>query len=254
LGTNALQAMRDRAGQVWIGVEAIPLDPEFWPGATDLGPGRYAKIVVRDTGEGIAPDVIGKIFDPFFTTKPRGEGTGLGLSTVFGIVKQHGGAVWVESTLGQGSEFVVLLPSAEKAVATEGIPVETAVGGVERILFVDDHEQLVRAAVRLLEPLGYSVRATTKSAEAWQWLLADPNAFDLLITDQTMPELTGLELVERVRTVAPKLPVIVVTGYSLVSLEGPAARLQIDRVLSKPIGRQALAEVIRQTLDARRAR
>ena len=196
LCTNAAFAMRASGGVLDIDIGEFNAS-----GSKDcprgIKPGSYVKLTVRDTGTGIPPDTLDKIFDPFFTTKGQGEGTGLGLSVVRGIVNQHGGHVTVESVPGKGSAFTVYLPKATGGLRTDETGDDRIPTGSERILFVDDEEALTEMAEDLLVKLGYMVTARTNSSKALALIREDPSRFDLVITDQTMPNLTGIELAKR---------------------------------------------------------
>jgi CheY-like chemotaxis protein len=209
-------------------------------------------ITVSDTGHGMSEAVMARIFDPFFTTKRPGEGTGMGLAVVHGIVKSLKGAVSVSSQPGKGSIFTVYLPIAtsetERTVQEETLPLPR---GRERILFVDDERSIVEMATTILERLGYNVTALSSSTEALALFASIPEAFDLVITDQTMPDLTGAELTKRIRAVRKDIPVILVTGFSETVDADRARRMDIQQLLMKPIIKQELAEAIRKVMDER---
>ena len=212
LCTNAAHAMRENGGRLSMALDEVNVEPG--QGNGELAPGAYARLTVRDTGIGIAPDVISKIFDPFFTTKGVGEGTGMGLAVVYGIVKGFNGDITVESESGKGSTFTVLLPKIESETVSEPIATQSVPGGKERVLFVDDEELLVELGAKMLERLGYRVTATNDSAEALRLFPESPSRFDVIITDQSMPHLTGLRLAEQALKVRPEMPIIICTGHS----------------------------------------
>jgi CheY-like chemotaxis protein len=191
-----------------------------------LAPGPYARLTIHDTGHGMESEVLEHIFEPFFTTKAVGEGTGLGLAVVHGIVTNHGGAITVTSVPGQGATFTIYLPCVDDA-PVEGLPEVSVLRGHERILFVDDEEALARWGQLTLEPLGYHVVACTSSTEALRLFQHAPQAFDLLITDQTMPGMTGEVLAREVWRIRPELPIILCTGTSLTMTPVKAERLGI---------------------------
>jgi CheY-like chemotaxis protein len=219
----------------------------------DMEPGTYMKLTVKDTGTGIAEEIRQRIFEPFFTTKEPGKGTGMGLSVVYGIVKAHGGAVTVQSEIGQGSTFAVYLPRAQKLdVKKEETTVSALPTGTERILFVDDEELLVEMAQNMLESLGYAVTVAQHPTEAWNLFLEDPSRFDLIITDQTMPDITGLTLAQNMLRVREEMPVILCTGYSEMVSADKAKEAGIRAFVMKPVMKKELAETVRRVLDGRK--
>jgi CheY-like chemotaxis protein len=205
---------------------------------------------VSDTGHGIPPEVKDRIFDPYFTTRETGVGTGLGLSVVHGIVKNHGGAISVYSEPGKGSSFNVYLPKVD----VEAMEVSTAKGdlptGDEHILLVDDEETLVLIGRRMLEHLGYKVSARTSSIEALEAFRETPERFQLVITDQTMPNMTGEVLVKEMMQIRPDIPVVLCTGFSHLVDQKKSKRMGIHDFLMKPLVMRDLAETIRKVLDA----
>ncbi len=249
LCTNAAHAMEATGGTLTIRLDRIKFDGDS-PGAfNDLKPGYYLKLEVADTGHGIPLKVMDNIFDPFFSTKARDKGTGLGLSVVHGIVKSHGGSVQVSSELGTGTVFSVYLPvvaSEEKADAVEDAAVN---GGTERILFVDDEPSIVLLGKKLLERMGYRVTAESDSLRALDTFRRGPDQFDLVITDKTMPRMTGLELAAKMIALRPDVPVILCTGFGdEIALE-EAQAIGIETTLNKPINRKAMLQTVRKVLD-----
>lgn len=254
LCTNAADAMQDQDGILEVRLADIKISPQearFYPA---LHPGSYLQMTIKDTGHGMERAVIERIFDPFYTTKGRGKGTGLGLSVVQGIVKSHGGALTVESEVGKGSVFEVFLPRIFCVEPSLSLPVDLpARGGKERILLVDDEEDLVFAGKKMLERLGYDVVAGTDSSEMLKLFRADPDNFDLVITDQTMPHLTGEMLAREMLALRADLPIILcsglgVSGNSGVSLERARA-VGIRELVTKPFEREEMTRVIRRLLD-----
>ncbi|MGC8493574.1 MAG: PAS domain-containing hybrid sensor histidine kinase/response regulator [Syntrophobacteraceae bacterium] len=252
LCTNAGHAMRDKGGVLEVMLDDRVLGDDEARHYDGLQPGAYVELRVRDTGGGIEPGIIDSIFDPFFTTKKQGEGTGLGLSVVHGIVKSHGGTINVQSTLGEGAAFTVLIPALpgnhlheEKATA-DHLP-----GGRERILVVDDEPALVKMTGRLLSKLGYDVVTRTGGLEALDVLKHqhDAKPFDLVITDMTMPHLTGEDLVRELSKCGIAVPVILMTGFSEKIDVEKAKNLGIEGFLMKPIVSKDIAETIRKVLD-----
>jgi CheY-like chemotaxis protein len=215
----------------------------------DMEPGLYMRLAVRDTGSGIVPDIMDKIFDPFFTTKKTGEGTGLGLSVVMGIVKQANGYVTAESVVGKGSTFTVNFPKAENEPGTEQADYEDIPTGHERILFVDDEEALVEMGEDILVELGYEVAGRTDSREALAHFRLDPSRFDLVITDQTMPDMAGIELASYLLAIRPDIPIILSTGFSHAVDEESARTVGIKGFIAKPLTRNEIARTVRKVLD-----
>lgn len=249
LCTNAAHAMRKKGG-----ILEINLENEFIRSAgvnrfDGLAPGHYLRMSVSDTGPGIPPGIIDKIFEPYFTTKDPGEGTGMGLALIHGIVKSYGGDIRVESKVGQRTTFHVRLP----VVATEifrAVEQKAEIpGGRERILFIDDEETAVAAIQSLLARLGYQVTARTNSLEALRVFRSKPRAFDLVITDMTMPHMTGKALAGELMSIRPDIPVILCTGYSEQIDEKTAREMGIRAFVMKPIVMKDIAETIREVFD-----
>ncbi|OPY70846.1 MAG: Blue-light-activated protein [Syntrophorhabdaceae bacterium PtaU1.Bin034] len=249
LCNNAAYAMREKGGTLSLELSDFVVE-ETGDGSEGMRPGTYLRLTVRDTGTGIPAEDMDRIFDPFFTTKDE-KGAGLGLSVVHGIVGQTGGHITVESEPGKGSAFNVYLPklSAKRRGAMGGA--QTAPTGRERILFVDDEELLVESGKGLLEGLGYTVTATTSSLDALRTFSSDPHSFDLVITDQTMPDMTGVELAKELTDVRPGIPVILVTGFSYVIDSEAAEKAGINAFAMKPLTKGEIADIIRKTLDAK---
>ena len=248
LATNAGRAMREKGGILSI----ILTDTDFEPDSpvTDpvTEPEKYVALVVKDTGVGMSPDVMARIFEPFFTTDGVGEGTGMGLAVVYGIVKSLRGTITVESEPGIGSTFRVFLPVAPTDGESEGRKVQEAPTGTEHILFVDDEDLLVEWGQAALERLGYTVTVLTDSTEALSLFSSDPSRFDLVITDQTMPKLTGLQLARNLLTIRSNIPIILCTGHSDSVSPQKVKEAGIKEFLMKPLGKQALGEAIRKVL------
>ena len=248
LCTNAAHAMRLEGGLLDVKLLDEDLDRQL--PCPDLLPGPYVKLLVHDTGCGMDRVTLERIFDPFFTTKTLGEGTGLGLSVVHGIVKGYGGAVTVQSEPGKGSTFSVYLPRIQMAA---GKPLEEGMGplptGGERVLFVDDERLLAELGTKMLAPLGYTVTTKTSSWEALEMFRADPWVFDLVITDQTMPRLTGVQLAKELLSIRSDLPIILCTGFSESITQERAREIGISELLMKPLALKDLAESIRRVLS-----
>lgn len=249
LCTNAAHAMRESGGVLDIALTTIELDKNNAAVFAGLEPGSYLKLTVQDTGHGMDRATLARIFDPYFTTKGMAEGTGLGLSVVHGIVKNHGGAVSAYSEPEHGSTFHVYLPRLGGDTPIEGKPTRSLPRGTERILFVDDEKAIVDLAREVMEQLGYTVTASMSSQEALDLFRAQPHSFDLVITDLTMPQLTGLSLTNEILRIRPDLPIILCTGFSEGIDRDRTRLLGIRRILKKPLLIRDLAEIIRQVLD-----
>jgi PAS domain S-box-containing protein len=250
LCANAAHAMGKSGGTLAIDVGSVSFSsPKDAPDPT-LNLGRYVKLSVSDTGEGMPPEVAGKIFDPFFTTKKPTEGTGLGLPVVQGIVANHGGAITVWSEPGRGSIFTVYLPEymGEKNLTSRERDAETP-RGHERVLFIEDEEPLAQVGGEMLAKLGYTTTCKTSGREALALVRQDPHRFDLVITDQTMPGMTGLELAKELRVIRPELPIILCTGFSNQVDARSAQQTGISAFVMKPLTRTEIAKTIREVLD-----
>ncbi len=241
--------MGEQGGILEVRIEDLTLDAEFTDRFPGLRPGQHMKLTVSDTGHGISPNLMDRIFDPFFTTKKKGEGTGMGLSVVHGIVQNHGGIINVNSEPDKGAEFNVFLPSLEKMDAGEAITETKLSRGNERILFVDDEEPLVELGINLLGGLGYQVTGMTSSQEALTLFGNSPDQFDLMVTDMAMPKLTGEGLAREVLKIRPDMPIILCTGFSASIDEEKALALGINAFINKPILRKNISETVREVLD-----
>ena len=253
LCTNAHHAMLDQGGILSLSLECLDLRTISEMVDDDLKPGRYIKLSVADTGIGMPPEIIDRIFDPYFTTKEIGVGTGLGLSVVQGIVKSHNGAIKVDSKSGNGTTFDIFLPSVGIEQAIEVEDHQYIPHGNERILFVDDEELLVELGKQMLKHLGYSVVATTDPQEALKLFEKEKDAIDLIITDLTMPNMTGDILVKKILQIKPNLPIIMCTGFSERIDQKRAVELGIRSLLEKPIQVSDMANTIRKLLDENKA-
>jgi PAS domain S-box-containing protein len=250
LCTNATQAMDDKGGVLTVDLVDIKLDSEFISDYPELKPGTYINLTVTDTGCGMVPDVLDKIFDPFFTTKEKSKGTGMGLSVVHGIVHSHGGIIYISSEPGQGSTFRVLLPSIERHLKPEDRTEKPIPKGTERILFVDDELAIVNMGKKTLESLGYDVVIRTSSIEALEFFKTQPDRIDIIITDLTMPNMTGEELSKELMQIRPDIPIILCTGFSARMDEKKAMDIGIRAFVSKPILKRDIAETIRKVIDS----
>ena len=249
LCTNAVYAMAEGGGVMGVTLMDVVLDAASLSGHPGIKPGPFVKLTVSDTGHGIPSEVVDRVFDPFFTTKQSGEGTGLGLSVVHGIVRSHGGIVAMASEEGKGATFDVFLPAVEWTTDPESSIDKSLAGGTERILFVDDEPPLVNLGKEMLESLGYHVVARTSSIDALEAFKAGADRFDLVITDMTMPHMTGDRLAGELMAVRPDIPVILCTGFSARMDEKRAAAVGIRAFLAKPILKQDMARTIRRVLN-----
>lgn len=251
LCANAAHAMRGDGGTLAIRLDSVDVDQRKAEALGAPAPGRYHRLRVSDTGKGMPLEVARRAFEPYFTTKRPGEGTGLGLATVHGIVADHGGAVEIDSATGQGTTVSVYLPTTEDGVRRREPEAHAPTEGTERILAVDDEPELLRVTTEMLTGVGYSVTATSDPQMALDLLTHDPHGYDALLTDQSMPGLTGLQLAGHARDLRPGLPVLLVTGYGHDLGDETMVAQRVDRILSKPYGVLELASALREALDAR---
>ncbi|MCB1694464.1 MAG: response regulator, partial [Pseudomonadales bacterium] len=219
-------------------------------GDPDLAPGNYIRLRVADNGSGIDPEIQERIFEPYFTTKEQGRGTGMGLAVVHGIVRNHGGDIKVHSEVGKGTAFDIFLPLREsRAGSTKTQVAHDAPSGTERILVVDDEAMIAEVMKRILEQLGYCVSSFTSSEEAFEHFASDPYNYDLVVTDMTMPGMTGDVLAERVNAIRPELPLILCSGYNEHLSYERLKRFGVREFVKKPAGVQVWAEAIRRAID-----
>ncbi|MBW2028445.1 MAG: PAS domain S-box protein [Deltaproteobacteria bacterium] len=249
LCTNASHAMRENGGVLDVSLGAVQLDDEFIAKYPDLKPGPYLKLSVSDTGCGMSPQVMKRIFEPYFTTKDKGEGTGLGLAVVHGIMQSYGGTITVESEVGKGSTFTVYLPKIEREIIEEPELDGSIPTGNEHILFIDDEPSLVEIGEQMLRHLGYTVTCRSSSLEALNLFRAKPDEFDLVITDMTMPHMTGDRLARELLRLRPDVPIILCTGYSERITAEDAKRMGIKAFTMKPLVMKSLGVTIREVLD-----
>lgn len=251
IATNAVQAMND-VGQLTIRGSEYEVKEATQGVLGELMEGRYGVFTIKDTGVGMDATILPNIFEPYFTTKPMGRGTGLGLSMVYGIIRSHKGNIKVTSIKGVGTTFNLffpLVPTAEYERVTEEAGQKIA-RGKGRVMLVDDEAALVEMGETILRLLGYSVTSTTSSREALSILLEDPSLYDLLITDQTMPTMTGTELIESIRMVRPDMPVLLITGYNSRIDKGNAAAFGIEHFYMKPLEMHEFAQAVRAAMGS----
>ena len=249
LFTNAAHAMENKGGILEFSLKDIVMDRGVNREKLGLEPGNYIEIKISDTGTGIAPEIIGFIFDPYFTTKGPGEGTGMGLATVHGIIESYGGKILVDSKPEQGTVFTIYLPVTRKRQEHRPYQPEMLPAGKERILFVDDEAPIAKMGGKALERLGYTVSIRTSSIEALELFRTKPNEFDLVITDMTMPNMTGDRLAIELMKIRPDIPVILCTGYSKRISEESASEMGIKAFAYKPVVKADLAKTVRKVLD-----
>jgi len=248
LCTNAAHAMQEKGGVLDIRLEQEHVDVSRTINTFTLGVGNYAKLTISDTGCGIEASIMEKIFDPFFTTKVPGKGTGLGLSVVYGIVRDHGGAIDIVSEPGKGTAVSVYFPLEETKKSLPEQATEPIPGGSECILLVDDEAALTELGCLMLTSLGYHVTSRTSSIEALEAFRARPDSFDLVITDMTMPNMRGDDLARELLKIRPDIPIILCTGFSEMISEEKAKSIGIRRFVMKPLFKNHLAKAIREVL------
>ena len=244
LCSNAADAMAASGGVLRVVLaqaaqESAPSGPDFGPAS-----GSFFKLLVSDTGEGISASDLERIFDPYYTTKEVGKGTGMGLSVVHGIVRSHGGAIQVRSQKQAGSEFEIRLPAAESSVKAGSGPDLPLSRGQGRIMLIDDEAPIVKLNQKRLESLGYQVSSQTDPRSALALFEADPHQFDLVVTDMTMPHMTGDQLARHMLKIRPDIKIILCTGYNSKISGKSAAELGIACYMEKPVEIQQLAEAV----------
>jgi len=249
LCTNAFHAMEETGGKLDISLKEVTLSTKDLKHEPDVEAGTFVQLSVSDSGPGILPGIEAKIFEPYFTTKGIGKGTGMGLAIVHGIVKSNGGFISLYSEPGEGATFHVFLPVIEKELLPEVLDVEPIPIGHEHILFIDDEEILAEMGKSMLEKLGYEVTVRSNSIEALETFKNQPDLFDLVITDQTMPGITGADIARRMVQIRFDIPIILCTGYSTVISEEKAKSMGIKEFALKPLSKKDLAVLIRKVLD-----
>jgi PAS domain S-box-containing protein len=250
LCTNAYHAMRGQGGLLHIELDAMELAASIDAAFHALPPGKYIRLTVADTGHGMTADVLAHIFEPYFTTKRAGEGCGIGLSTVHGIVKEHGGEIFVYSEPGKGTTFQILFPPADAGAKHTTLRPESLPRGNETILLVDDDQALVDIGRQLLESLGYTVEGWTSAEDAIAAFRGGPERFQLIITDMTMPEVTGDRLARMIHQIRPTIPIILCTGFSYSLTTGALDKSHFKTIVMKPLTLEELAGAVRKALDS----
>ncbi len=251
LCTNAYQAMGEDGGILSVSLNPVQLDHNFAHSNPPLQEGEYIRLMVNDTGSGIDKTIQERIFDPFFTTKRKGVGTGLGLATVHGIVTELNGSISVESEPGEGTSITVYLPKIKNrsSINSEKKPINIPAGKGEHILIIDDDHMLLKMTDQMLRKIGYRVTAKHSSREALDTFMKDPDSFDIIFTDQVMPEMTGAQLAKKILAVRPEIPIIIATGFSEKIDPESARALGIRKFIQKPFTRTILAETIREVIE-----
>jgi len=250
LCTNAYHAMRDSGGTLSIELDNIEITPKNHSTSDSYMPGKYVKLEVRDTGHGMDKKAMEKIFNPYFTTKEIGKGTGMGLAVVDGIVKKHNGFIKVSSEIGHGSTFQVFWPAIEKDDSIK-IPEKNnteLVKGSEQIMLVDDEPNLLDTSQAILKKLGYKAIVFNDAQSALQAFTQDPYLFDLVVTDMTMPQMTGDKLAIKMLEIRKDIPIILYTGYHESITENMIREIGISKYVQKPITGQKLSVLIREVL------
>ena len=254
LCTNAGHAMKEEGGVLDVALDEVFLQKDDLISYSDLKVGAYLKLTVKDTGTGIRRENIERIFEPYFTTKGKGEGTGLGLAVVHGIVKDHGGDIKAYSEAGKGTTFYVFLPLREEIRSpVHGESTEPPPTGSEKILFLDDEEDLVNIGKLTLERLGYSVTGVTSVEKALEFFRSSKESYDIVITDKTMPKMTGFGFAREIRSISPDIPILLCTGFKEKEDEDKFKDLRINAVITKPINKREIAFAVRKVLDKKPA-
>jgi signal transduction histidine kinase len=250
LCANAAHAMKDTGGILEVALDEVLPDAESSSGQNNLKPGVYLRLTVSDTGYGISPAVMKRIFEPYFTTKKTGEGTGMGLAVIHGIVKNHNGDISVYSEPGKGTSFHLFFPKIEGKTGPDSKLTEKVPGGKERILLVDDEKALTEMGTQMLKRLGYEVEGISNAVTALETFRLEPDRFQLVISDLTMPHMTGIQLAEEIKKIKPDIPIIICSGYSASLTEKQINALGISEFIMKPIVKSELAQVVRNVLDS----
>lgn len=240
--------MAEKGGILKLELSSVMITEDHIKRYHDIRPGFFVKLKISDSGAGIDSRIIHRIFDPFFTTKEKGKGTGMGLAIVHGIVKNHGGDIIVQSRLGKGSTFTILLPEVTRKDRGEQKPYLDLPCGNEQILLVDDEKSLLNLGQKILTSLGYNVVVKNDSLDALETFRQSPDFFDIIISDQTMPHMTGYHLATKILEINPTIPFILCTGYSDTITSEKVEAAGIKSLLYKPIIKRELAEAIRKAL------
>jgi PAS domain S-box-containing protein len=249
LGTNSAHAMENTGGLLEVNLLNVDLGPKDAAKFGELEPGRYVELVVNDTGHGIDAATLERIFEPYFTTKTKEKGTGMGLAVVHGIVKGHNGGIKVKSKPGKGTSFEILFPRTASEMQFDTVQLKALPTGGERILYIDDEETLIDLGENMLAKLGYHVVTRTSPIEAIEAFKVNPDKFDLVISDMTMPNMTGDILAKKLMEIRPDIPVIICTGFSEQISAEKVKAIGISGFLMKPLTIRELARTVRKVLD-----
>jgi CheY-like chemotaxis protein/anti-sigma regulatory factor (Ser/Thr protein kinase) len=251
LATNAAHAIGLSGGIIEVHVDSVDVHADTAASGPDLRPGRYVRLMVRDNGSGMSPDVMARIFDPFFTTKPVGQGTGLGLSVVHGIMQSCGGAVRVQSEPGIGTSFHLYFPAVRDAAPADGTAVNAALpGSGQHILLIDDEDSLVRLGTIMLTRQGYRVTGCTDPIAAIREFRRGPHEFHAVVTDLSMPGMSGFDCARELLVTRPDIPIVLTSGYLRPEDEAGAKQIGIRAVITKPAALDQLAEILSQVVVA----
>ena len=250
--TNAFHAMQNSGGLLTIRLDEIQLNTESLDDTTDsqLAPGHYACLQISDTGVGMPPEIHERIFEPYFTTKAPGKGSGMGLAVSHGIINSFGGEIFVKSKVNEGTDISIFLPIVDAADQTLDIDIsKPPSGNGEHVLIVDDEEGIANMEAVLLERLGYVSTTRVSSIEALEVFRAKPERFDVVVTDMTMPDLTGIQLSKRLLQIRPDIPIVLCTGYSEQVTLDKIRKIGIRELIFKPVLRKDIAVAIRKALN-----
>jgi signal transduction histidine kinase/ActR/RegA family two-component response regulator len=251
LCTNAAHAMGDTSGILKVELHNVDLSVKKAAQYPELNPGSYVKLSISDTGHGMDSETLDRIFDPYFTTKEQDKGAGMGLAVVHGIVKGHGGVIQVKSKPDKGTRFDILFPVMDRQMESETAELKALPNGNEHILFIDDEETLIDLAKSMLKKLGYRVKTRTRPDKALEIFAAAPHKFDLVISDMTMPGMTGDSLASELMKIRSDIPVIICTGYSERINEQRARDLGVKGLMMKPFTIRSLSKTVRDALDGK---
>ncbi|MDM8517957.1 response regulator [Desulfobacterales bacterium HSG16] len=251
LCTNASHAMEAEGGILKISIKKVVANDETIAQYNEIMPGQYLQLTVKDTGCGIEPDIRDRIFDPYFTTREIGKGSGMGLAVVLGIVKNHDGAISISSKSGKGTTVEVVFPIIEEEPQPEKKSSDEIQSGSERILFIDDEYALVKMGSEILARLGYQVEIETNPVDALNLFCVSPFRFDLIVTDMTMPHMTGEQMLKEILKRRHDMPVILCTGYNKKIDRTRAVEIGFHRYIEKPLDKHTLAKAVRDVLDGK---
>jgi len=249
LCTNAAHSMEEKGGTLELSLAEVELDDVAAAEYFQIGPGQYVQLTVSDTGCGIESEIMDRVFDPYFSTKEVGKGSGIGLSVVHGIVENHNGSISITSEPTKGTTVKVLFPSINEMPVPEKVISEDLPKGTETVLLIDDEKALLEMGQQVLERLGYKVEVSNNPVKALEQYRSNPNHFDLIITDMTMPQMTGKELIQEILKIQPDMPIILCTGFSEKINRESAGEIGIGKYIEKPLNKRELSIAVREVLD-----